>query len=92
MLQKILKTKSQNWSKLHHFCILNILKLVGRIEQLNYLPPRDRVIMESNNTSSGGSKKDSPTNVDTEIKVFILINAFLCNVFLYIFQWLNLAV
>lgn len=92
MLQKILKTKSQNWSKLHHFCILNILKLVGRIEQLNYLPPRDRVIMESNNTSFGGSKKDSPTNVDTEIKVFILINAFLSNVFLYIFQWLNLAV
>lgn len=92
MLQKILKTKSQNWSKLHHFCIFNILKLGGRIEQLNYLPPRDRVIMESNNTSSGGSKKDSPTNVDTEIKVFILINAFLSNVFLYIFQWLNLAV
>lgn len=92
MLQKILKTKSQNWSKLHHCCILNILKLVGRIEQLNYLPPRDRVIMESNSTSSGGSKKDSPTNVNTEIKVFILINAFLSNVFLYMFQWLNLAV
>lgn len=74
MLQKILKTKSQNWSKLHHCCILNILKVVGRIAQSNYLPPRDRVMMESNNTSSGDSKKDSPTNVNTEIKVFILMH------------------
>lgn len=77
MLQKILKTKSQNWSKLHHCCILNILKVVGRIAQSNYLPPRDRVMMESNNTSSGDSKKDSPTNVNTEIKVFILMHFFL---------------
>lgn len=77
MLQKILKTKSQNWSKLHHCCILNILKVVGRIAQSNYLPPRDRVMMESNNTSSGDFKKDSPTNVNTEIKVFILMHFFL---------------
>lgn len=77
MLQKILKTKSQNWSKLHHCCILNILKVVRRIAQSNYLPPRDRVMMESNNTSSGDSKKDSPTNVNTEIKVVILMHFFL---------------
>lgn len=77
MLQKILKTKSQNWSKIHHCCFFNILKVVGRIAQSNYLPPRDRVMMESNNTSSGDSKKDSPTNVNTEIKVVILMHFFL---------------
>lgn len=65
--ENLINLIKQIGSKLHYCCILNILKLVGRIEQLNYLPPRDRVIMESNNTSSGDAKKDSPTNVNTEI-------------------------
>lgn len=75
-----------NGSKLQYCCILNTIKLIGRMAQSNYLPPRDRVIIESNNTSSGDAKKDSPTNVNTENGKGLYINAFFFLMYFSIFS------